>query len=295
MRSFPAIFLLLLMAGVVRAEDHEVRIDRPLVVGQSYREQSRVTNHQSMILSVRGREQQPRETVDVYAMDAQVQVLAVSGSGGATQVKLTIHHLTRRALGVDQALAANGDVITAVHGKENEGIQFQIAQGKLSDEALKALRALVSLDVEGTPTFDELYPTKDRHEVGAHWPIDPQVAVDGLKAVGMTGKKEKTTGQATLVSHQVREGVPCLEVACEMEASDVTPPASTPLPAGAKLKEAVITLKSTGLLPTDGSPPVASSSDMKTQMLIEVPGEGNRPGMQMQITIHKTRSSTYKY
>jgi len=176
-------------------------------------------------------------------IDAISTVLEVNAAGRATKTREDVKDLT-----IDGKSVVKG-VVEIVRAPKEKDAVITLDGKPPSDEAREALKSMLKLN-SGGPTDDDVFGTKTPQAVGAHWPVNTQLAHDDLKDdTGLDASK--VTGDIWLEGVTNEGGKEGLDVRAKLGLDGLIPP-DVPAGSSVEMGRADVDLQTT--LPTDGQP-----------------------------------------
>ena len=284
-KTFAAAITLLLCAALTAAaqeekkddkKQYDVRITRPLKVGQKYRiTADGALLRQVTLRSGREEKQQPEVGFGVR-LEGTVEVLAVDDVGEESKVACTVDKCTRITPEGETPLVEKGKVIVA-EGQEKD-TKFTLKDGAaLPKGASEALELVISLDTGDTLTDDELFGTKEKKAVGESWPVAPEAVSKDAARVGVVVKPEDVEGLFRLDGVEKAEGQECLRLSGSLKMKRLTRSADedddSGLPKGFAVTGGWMEARYSGLFPVDASAGSLSESVSMT-FVTDIKGKG---------------------
>lgn len=286
MKPRPTLLALLVVAiaatSIATAADYEIRFQRPVAVGDTYRATGTGSDEQSILATVDGQTVQQRE--DKYSVEytADYEILALTPGGRASKARLTIVRLIRTAGGQTSELLPAGTVVSA----ENDGQTTFFKQGDstVAPIVAAALSTLgVTMASDKQVNDDQVFGTPERKRVGESWPINAELAAADLAKMGIPASATNLSGRTTLVEVLQQAGGPVLKLTARIDIDGVNPP----LPPGIEVKSSVVSMSMSGLFPVDLT---QRSKQESTSMAMELKAGGMRDGKTMEMNMTKKTS-----
>ena len=221
MRAF---LVLCLFVSTLAAEDlHEIRLLRPVKMGDRFDVSAKVAYEDKMKTSFDGKEVESEETIVACRMTGTLTVLAVTKKGLPSALKIKVKTVdcvnggkAAEFFKVDDELSLRRDEPeneTQVNGEAADDMQAQI------------IESLLSVQAEDEVSDEDIFGTKDKVAVGAEWPVNAKAAVASVERSGVLGLKPSgVSGHAKLVSLGEFEKKPALSVhmAAKVDGTGVT-------------------------------------------------------------------------
>jgi len=280
------------VASTATAQEYEIRLHRPLKVGQKYGVSTTAHLSRSMTITAeKGLFGGQNEEFSVE-LECVVTVLEIDDKGRETKVSMAISKCVKIKGENKKDLVPKDAVVVASQKGRKEQV-FTIGEEPLGAEAQEALGSVVSLS-KGGATDDEILGTKDRKKVGDRWNINAAAAAKNLETE-MPGIQEKNiTGTTTLEGVVKVGGIECLKIAAEMtiEIPPIEGEVAAAMPEGLKVSKSTVEMRCVGVFPVDASMDrLEESIDEKVTLITELSPDPDTPGMVMQ-TIAQSRQTT---
>jgi hypothetical protein len=292
----PVLALLLAAALPTRAEDekkqgdtkqYEVKITRPLKVGQKYKLTADGALLRQVTLRAEGQEKkQPEEGFGVR-LEGTVEVLAVDDVGEESKVSCTVEKCTRISPEGETELLPKGKVLIAEGQKKDT--KFTLQDGTpLAEGASEALELVISLDTGDTLTDDDLFGTREKKAVGDTWPVAPEAVSKDAERVGVVVRPGDVDGLFKLDGMEKAEGVDCLRLSGSLKMKKLTRRADendddSGLPEGFVVTGGSMEARYSGLFPVDAS--VGSLAESVSMTFVtDIKGKAG-PGNTQDVTV----------
>lgn len=246
------VLAVLCASSSVFAQDYEVRLDRPLTVGQRGRETGKISLHQKTFFVADGAETLVGERAMTVEYDIDWKVLEVGKLGGLKKIESTVRRFQKVGEAVDEELIAVGTRIVS-RGEKTAKVH-EADKGGLPEEALVVLNNTIHFEVDGVAPGDEVMGTKERKKVGETWAYNVPAAAKSMAALGMKVAEKDLSGEVKLASVGDRGGVRCMEIQTVLKVVKMALPQDG-LPAGVKALSGAATVTSKTWLPLDKATP----------------------------------------
>jgi len=254
--------------AVVSAQEHKIKIHRPVKVGDTYTLSARGSCETQAILTLAGSPPNTQEQKNEIEIEGTITVLAVNVQGNATKVSC----IADKCLLNDKPLCNPGDSIVA----ENLGTKSKYTvKGEVADEpTTKALSIVMdTADPESKTDDDASFGTDQPQKAEGTWPVHPEPIAQELTRRGLTVKGENVKGTGKLAAVTQVDGNDVLTVVVDISIEGVKPP----LPPTATLESCSVTTHMSGELPADaGARPLSQSVSMEMKMRANIAGENNQ-------------------
>jgi hypothetical protein len=194
-----AIVVGLTFSTTARAEDYEIKLVRPVKVGQKYTLTAEGASLRKTKITIGDQKQKPAATDEDgfgVRLEGTVEILAVNSDGEEGKSACTVDKCVRITPQGESELVPKGRVITAAGGKDDT--TFTLDQGELSPEASAALELILRMGEEDGYNDDRIYGTTQRQPVGGSWPLDPKAAAEEAKQDGVVFEAKDITGALKL-------------------------------------------------------------------------------------------------
>ena len=251
--EWAVLFLALWPCASLLAQDYEIRLHRPLVVGEKYH------------LSVSGRSARTEVAKSgdkIFKNDAQkfsvececaVTVLAVDDKGKPSKLSLQVEKLSRTDDAGSKELLSKGDVVTVSMKDDTEVSEME--GHRLPLPAQEAIAVILPLDPNG-PTDDELFGTNERKKPGDHWDANTDLMVRDMLRRRAMARKEDLSGTATLEKVVNVGKTECLQVSGSMDCAKYSPS----VPPGVKVEKGFLKIGFSEKLPVAASLPALEAT-----------------------------------
>jgi hypothetical protein len=267
----------------LQAQDYEIRLHRPQVVGQKYHlsaggrmARTRVEKSGDKIL----KNEQEKFTVEC---DCVVTVLAVDDKGKPSQLSLQIERLTRTDDAGVKALVTKGSIVS-VSMKDGEEVS-EMAGHRLSLPAQEATNVILPLS-PNVPTDDELYGTNERKKPGDRWDANTDLMLKVLLRHAASANKENLNGTVTLEKVINVGGTPCLQISGSMDCSQYVPFVSSEV----KVEKGFLKIGFSEKLPVAASRP-ALETTQSSSFGYTLRGRPNPTGEERTVDVGGTQSN----
>ncbi len=230
------------LLATASAQDFEVRLVRPAVVGERYGMVSIGSQEQRITTTINGQGRPPRDEAMTVTLAAKAEVLAVTKNGREAKTRFTVTTLTKAMGSQVTDLLPAGTVVVAEESATKT--EFQVAGAPAMADMAEALALVISLDSDQSTNDDDVMGTKERKKVGDAWAIDSKLGAAEFAAKGgLKVDPAKFTGTSNLV-----EVLPTgMRVTTAMAIRDV----GFPLPAGLAITSSAFRAAFSRILPLD--------------------------------------------
>ena len=190
-------------------KDYEIKLHRPLKVGQQFKESAvgRCTKRQ--INQEPGTPPVIKKEEFTVELESEDKVLEVDKNGVPCRVALTVDKCDRLRGDERKPLLPKGAVLMASAGNVGS-VSFEVEGKPVAPEVEDALQRVFQLNRD-LPTNDEVFGTARRRKVGDSWPINAEVFAKAITKQGLTVGPENVAGSARLVRTCRVDGADCLE------------------------------------------------------------------------------------
>jgi hypothetical protein len=245
MRVAGLVGIVLLCASSAQAIDYEIKLVRPVKVGQKYSMTADAAMTRVTKISLAGEKATVQEDGFGVRFEGTAEVLFVNSDGEESKVACTIGKCVRITPMGETEIIPAGRIITATGGKEDT--TFTIDQGKLSDEAEQALDLVLRMGEEDGYNDDRIYGTANRQPVGGTWNLDAKASSDEAKADGVKFEPKDITGTLKLEAVEKVGDIECLRIGGDTEIKSLTAKS----PEGMKFESGSLKARYGGLYPVD--------------------------------------------
>lgn len=271
------------------AQDYEIRVHRPVKVGQTYHESSVGSQKQKMAVTVNGQVVQQSTDEFTIEFESDVTVVEVGKNGEASKESHSVSKCETVREGNREVLLAPGSILTV--SAQESGMKFEAQGGPVAPNVAQALEVVISIQKDAE-TDDQLYGTQERKKVGDSWPVNAEAVASNLRRTKAEAKKDNVGGSATLAGLVKVGAIQCLEVRGAITLKNVGVPMGPPFKTKTQSAEMTFDIK----VPVDlalGRPEESS----KMHMDLEATGKPNPAGPEaiLNLTIDKsyTRHRTF--
>ena len=209
---FRAIASLCVAASTLVAADlHEIRLLRPVKVGDRFDVSAKVAYEDIIKTSFDGREVEKEETVVACRLTGGLTVVAVTTKGLPKALRMKLKTVDCVHGGQQAVFFKEGDEISIrSDSPENE---TQVNGEAADDLQAQVIESVLSVQADDEVSDDDIFGTKEKVGVGAEWPVNAKAAVASLERNGVTGLKAKdVSGSATLVKLSEYENQPAMSL-----------------------------------------------------------------------------------
>jgi hypothetical protein len=257
----------LLLCPAALAQDCEIRLNRPMKVGQEYQVSATGREVQKATVTVNGQVVKNENQETAIEVKAAVRVLEIDKNGAPSKLSLKIGQCLEVKGETKTPLApAGATVIASLDGKRNS--VFEVDGQRVGPDAQRALAQVFSLG-KGGPTDDQMLGTAQRKKPGDSWPINAELTAEDARQNGVVMNKEDLAGTVTLEKVVKVGGTECLQVAVAMDVARVRPPA----PAGLLVDKGTARIGMSGLFPVN---PALNVPEKSSDMLVTIVMKGKK-------------------
>lgn len=236
----------LCLSSTVMAQDYEIRLHRPVKVGQKFRmssvghylEKSTGTISDKIIL-----QEQNEFSLEFESL---VTVLETDKKGDPKRVSLTIEKCIKIEEGVRKSLVSKGTIIIGF-SKDKEDV-FEINGNPVDSEIQELLAEVITLS-RPFSTDDDVFGTKERKKVGDSWKVNAELAAKDLRKLGLGTRKEDIEGTVILEKVVNVGQTECLQIGYKLNIKRMSP---SP-PSGFVVKKGIGKVQFSWKLPIDTS------------------------------------------
>ncbi len=244
MNLLATVLFLSISAHAAAAGDYEIRLHRPVRVGEKFHVLSTGSNAEKTVITVGGNLfRDDRENYEA-AFESVVKVLATDRNGLPTKESITVLRCEKKEAFDRKSLLPKGTVVVASL-KDNEEV-FEIDDKPVSREVHDLLSFFVTLS-KGKATDDEIFGTRQRKQVGESWNINAELAAQDLEDLHLGVRKENIVGKTTLEKVVKAGETDCLLVSAEVTVGKLIPP----LPEGLSMERSLLRANMSAKLPVD--------------------------------------------
>jgi hypothetical protein len=202
------------------AQDYEIRLHRPQVVGQKYHLAAAGRSARTQVVKSGDRILQNDSAKFAVEFEGAVTVLAVDDRGKPSKLSLEIEKLSRTDDAGSKELVSQGSVVTV---SMKDGAEVSETDGHLlSRPTQEAITVILPLDPNG-PTDDELFGANERKKPGDHWDANTDLMARDLLRRGATARKEDLSGTVTFEKVVQVGKTECLQISGDMDCARYVP------------------------------------------------------------------------
>lgn len=239
------------------AQDYEIRMNRPMTVGQEYQVSATGREVQKATVTVNGQVVKNENQESAIEVELAAKVLEIDRNGVPSKASLAIVKCLEVKGETRTPLVPAGTVVVASL-KDKEPV-YEIDGRQASPEAQRALSQVYSLG-KGGPTDDQIFGATERKKIGDRWAMNSELAAKDAAASGLDVKQEDIKGAVTLEKIVKAGGTDCLQLAAEMNIARFAPPA----PPGLVVEKAKVLARMSGAFPINASLGIAEKSETMT-------------------------------
>lgn len=269
------------------AQDYEIRLQRPMKVGQEFQVSATGRESQKATVSVGGQVVKNENQESAIEIEASVKVLEIDKNGTPSKESLVIGKCLAVKGETRTPLAPADAVVTA--SLVNNEPTFEIDGQKVSPEAQRALAQVFTLG-KGGPTDDHIFGTAERKKIGDRWAMNSQLAAEDAARSGLTVKNEDVTGAVTLEKVVKVGDTECLQLSVTMDIAKIVPPA----PPGLKIEKGTVHAQMSGKFPTNAALYTQEKSEALT-ITVVMKGKPQPDAPEILVDTVAERQTTAKY
>jgi acyl-CoA hydrolase len=244
MNLLVTVLFLSISAHTAVASDYEIRLHRPMRVGEKFHILSTGSNAEKTVITVGGNlVRDDRENFEA-SFESVVKVLATDRNGKPTKESITVLRCEKTEAFDWKSLLPKGTVVIASLKEKDE--VFEIDDKPVSREVHDLLAFFVTLS-KGEATDDEIFGTRQRKQVGESWDINAELAARDLDDLHLGVRKENVAGKTTLEKVFKAGGTDCLLVSAEVTVNKFAPP----LPPGLSMESSLLRASISAKFPVD--------------------------------------------
>jgi hypothetical protein len=279
--------LMLTTAGLAHAEDHEIRLTRPMKKGDKYWLMAKGTRADSSVMTKDGQTVREDELTIRIELQAILEILEVDESGRPLKEVLGIQYFVYGLGGeLTEAMATGARIYAETVGFSTK---FSLAEGRLPALAEAALDIVVSTYRGDVPDEDLIFGTVKYQQVGNSWPVNAEAFSYAMRSSGVEVNQETLEGAATLEGVEKLRDYECLRVKATVQIEDFD---MTDLPPGVEFKGGQAEISVSGLFPTDlGLPKLQDTTSVKMEMVLKN-NEGAMAGAVLETRSSRTGEKT---
>jgi hypothetical protein len=247
----------LLLCPAALAQDYEIRLNRPMTVGQEYQVSATGRESQKATVTVNGQAVKNENQESAIEVELAAKVLEVDKNGDPSKASLKIGKCLEVTGEKQTPLVPAGTVVLA--SLKNKEPVFEIDGQKASPEAQRALSQVYSLG-KGGANDNQVFGTAERKKVGDRWAMNSELAAKDAAANGIDVKPEDIKGAVTLEKIVKAGGTDCLQLAAEINIARFAPL----VPPGLVVEKGTVQGKMSGAFPINTSLGVMEKSETMT-------------------------------
>jgi hypothetical protein len=246
-----AVGLLLCPAAV--AQDYEIRLTRPMKVGQEYQVSAAGRESQKATVMVNGQAVKNENQESAIEVELAAKVLEIDKNGAPVKATLKIGKCLEVKGEKRTPLVPAGTVVVA-YMKDKEPV-YEIDGRQASPEAQRALTQVYTLG-KGESNDDQILGTTERKKIGDRWAMNAQLLAKDATMNSLGAKQDDIKGTVTLEKIVKAGGTDCLQLAAEVNIARFIPPA----PPGLVVEKAKAVARLIGAFPINTSLGIAEKS-----------------------------------
>jgi hypothetical protein len=252
------------------AEKYQIQFHRPSKVGDRFHIEAVGATRKRTLVSIDGKEGDPIDELVGVSVEGVVTVTEVAPSGVETKLTLTIENCVASVGKKQLPLLPAGTVIGAAWDKGKKGTAFTLDGQAIPADIAELLELAVNTSDPESQLDDEIFGSKDKHQVGDSWPINAAAASKEFTRMGIKTKEEDLYGESTVVAQTDVAGTPSLQMKTEFKARSL---ASDDKAEGKiKLVSGNMVITTGVTLPVDPALP-PSKAEMKMKLIRELAGK----------------------
>ncbi|HUT12099.1 MAG TPA: hypothetical protein VMY42_16475 [Thermoguttaceae bacterium] len=281
--------ILVLACPGVSAQDYEIRMSRPMKVGEKYELTASGSKSKRMTTSVQGQVVKEDKSSFTAKLEGTITVLEVDERGQEQKITLTVSKCVMSVNGdadEKEALTEGTEVVAQLR----DGEEVFLIDDKPAPSDIEEMLDLFSTLPTTKVTGDDMFGTKERKKVGDSWAINSTAAARGFDAgKGTKVEPENIKGSTKLEKVLVVDGSKCLQLLGRMEISEFV----LPMPPGFSVEKANVSLDSLGELPVDTSIGHLSQA-MNMTMTVSIKGKPSPDAPEVTISVSVAMSKQEK-
>ncbi|MBI1375321.1 MAG: hypothetical protein GC159_21600 [Phycisphaera sp.] len=229
------------------AEDYEVRLTRPVAVGQRFEFKATSTMSDHNAASQDGRVLKEQRAAFTTLAEGVLTVKVIDEQKRAIEYAFEVARCQIKPDGGEarDLLPAGTRVAMFRHAGKDV---FMVDDKAVIEDVEEVLGGLIELP-DSAETDDDVFGTTQRQSVGSSWKINNARLAKMLALLDLEVDTEKVSGTSTLEKVGVVDGVPCMTVKTKAVVSDT----SARVPAGLTLESSKVTIDVSGQYPLDTS------------------------------------------
>ena len=251
---------------VFAAEDYEINLTRPVKVGQKYEMDVSVEMSEQITTSSQGRVQTEEKTSYTATFAGTITVLKIDDLKRESELEAFVAKCRKKIKGNDteeDVLPKGTQVVVRLR---NSKMEF-LVDGKIaSKETAEVLGDFFSLS-KSRGTDNDIFGTKDRKQVGDHWPLN-SIAAANAAPRGIKVDAKNIKGNTKIEKVVMVHGTKCLQINNSFEMSKFTMPS---FPKWMVIEKANISASGSGAFPVDTS---IRRLSQKVKMTVTITAKG---------------------
>jgi hypothetical protein len=284
MRLLMALALILSFSMNLTAQEYEIKLVRPVKVGDKNREISTGSNRQQSTVFSGDQIIKSGQSLTTIELDAETTVLEIDKEGHPIKESLLVNQCSIKSDARTIPSVEKGTVITIL--VKDGKTAFEI-DGKPVDEALSMALSLVENLYTGGVSDDDVFGSSEKHKIGDSWKLNTEKIPADLARHDVKTVKENIEGTVKLEKLEKSGDIDCLLITAEMTLKDLVPK----LPEGLKIESSAMMNSFSALLPIDTSiPRLDQTVEFKMQMTIRGRPNPNAPPVKI-ISTNERKSS----
>ena len=239
--------LLLLAAVPVFAAEYPLDLSRPMAEGDSYHLTATASDTTTMVLSQAATEISRQQQKADFSISADVTVLEANAKGMPTKLRILIGELKVRVGSDGRDMLSPGAVVIATQEKGRS--HYTVEGSAVDGPTRECLSHFVNPSVVTSPTEQEMFGPKGPVKVGDSWEVNPVAFARLMADRDIRFKPGEVKGNFRLVESLKLAQRDVLRVDGNLK----VPRIDLPVPEGATLSDASMSIQISELHPADGS------------------------------------------
>ena len=279
--------LTVISASPTHAEDHEIRLTRPMKNGDKYWLMAKGERVDLSVMTKEGQVVREDELTIRIELQAILEILEVDQAGRPLKEVLGIQYFVYGLGGeLTDAMATGAKIYAETVGFKTV---FSLAEGRLPALAEAALDMVISTYRGDVPDEDLIFGTVKYQQIGNSWPVNAEAFSYSMRSSGVEVNRETLEGGITLEGVEKLRDYECLRVNARVKVGDFV---MTDLPPGVEFLEGQAEIAVSGLFPTDlGLPKLQDTTSVKMKMVLKN-NEGAMAGAVLESSSSRTGEKT---